>query len=224
MTLVELLLAMSLASILVLTLLGINSINFKAYRDIRSGWLCMQSLRSALAQIDADLAQCACLLPPDMKAAYQGGTLFISGVPATSSHRGLSVHHRVPPPYFSIVQDVSGSSITLDAVDIDQDGQDDYWANLGVITESGPHVITGSYSRGSRVLTLTSLARSSAGERAVPSVNYMVKEDGLYRNNQLLAEAVCSLEATVSPSKVTVTLKACCHGKEKILSYTHPLY
>ncbi|MFY9398847.1 MAG: hypothetical protein WAR22_10850, partial [Desulfomonilia bacterium] len=131
---------------------------------------------------------------------------------------------RVPPPYYSIIQNASGRSLTLDTVDIDQDGLDDYWANLGVLTESGPYTISGGYSRGNKVLALTSPARSAAGERAVPSVNYTVKEDGLYRNNQLIAEAVCSLEATVTPGEVTVTLKACCHGKETTLSYTHPLY
>ena len=165
-TLVELLLAMSLVSVLVLTLLGINSIILKTYKDTRSGWLCMQSLRSAIAQISADLAQCVCLLPPDMKAAYREGTLFISGVPMTSSHRGLCVHDRVPPPYYSIIQNASGRSLTLDTVDIDQDGLDAYWANLGVVTESG--LTSARYSRGNRVLALTSPARSAGASGRSP--------------------------------------------------------
>ncbi len=65
--------------------------------------------------------------------------------------------------------------------------------------------------------------RWNIGERAVPAVHYEVKEDGLYRNNQLLAEAIRSFESSMNDNDVTVVLKACSHGKEKILSYTYRL-
>jgi prepilin-type N-terminal cleavage/methylation domain-containing protein len=222
-TLVELLLSITIASILLLTLFSVYSLTSGMYRETRGSWYCMQSLRSAIIQLDADLKQCACLLPQDMKIACADNALFISGTPLTSSYSGITIHRKLPPPYFSTIRSLSGSIITLDAVDIDFDGAADYWADLGIITESGPCVISHGYSRGNTAIPLASVHLGNIGERAVPSIHYELKEDGLYRNNQLLAEAICSFETQMSGNDVILFLKACYHGEEKDISYTYRL-
>lgn len=222
-TLVELLLSITLASMLILTLYSIHSLAASTYRDAMAGWYCMQSLRSAIVRLDADLKQCACLLPQDMRVACQGNALFISGVPLTSSHSGIRVHASIPPPYFSAIRSLSGSSMTLDVLDIDSSGSYDYWADLGVITESGPCVISHGYSRGDAVLTLRAPAPGSIGERAVPAIHYELRADGLHRNGQLLAEALCAFAPCVDGTEVIIVMEACYHENRERISYTYHL-
>lgn len=222
-TLVELLLSITLASILILTLFSIHSLTASAYRDAMAGWYCMQSLRSAIIRLDADLKQCACLLPQDMRVACQGSALFIAGVPLTSSHSGIRVHASTPPPYYSIIRTLSGSSMTLDALDIDASGSYDYWADLGIITESGPCVISHGYSRGDAVITLKAPAPGSIGERAVPAIHYELRTDGLYRNGQLLAEAVCIFTPSLDGAEVSIVMEACYHENRERISHTYHL-
>ncbi len=222
-TLVELMLSITLASILILTLYSIHSLTASTYRDTMAGWYCMQSLRSAIVRLDADLKQCACLLPQDMRIACGEKALFISGVPVTSSHSGIHVHASIPPPYFSIILSLSGNSITLDDIDIDSSGSYDYWADLGIITESGPCVISRGYARGDPVLTLKEPPPGNLGERAVPAVHYELRADGLYRNGQLLAEAVCTFAPHVDGTEVVVVMEACYHEYRKGISYSYHL-
>lgn len=220
-TLVELMLSITIASILILTLFSIYTLIAGTYRETRGGWYCMQSLRSSILQIDSDLKQCACLLPQDMRVVCRENALFISGIPVTSSHSGIGINSKTPPPYFSTVQSLSGNVVTLDTADIDFDGTADYWADLGIITESGAYVIAHGYSRGSTAVPLTSIPSVYIRERVVPSVHYELKAGGLYRNNQLLAEAVCHFEARLEGDDVIVFVKACYDGEEKSLSYTY---
>ncbi len=222
-TLVELLLSIALASILILTLYSIHSLTASTYRDTMAGWYCMQSLRSAIVRLDADLKQCACLLPQDMRIACGENALFISGVPLTSSHSGIHVHASIAPPYFSTIRSLSGSSMTLDALDIDSNGSYDYWADLGIITERGPCVISHGYTRGDAVLTLKEPAPGNIGERAVPAVHYELRADGLYRNGQLLAEAVCAFAPHVDGSEVVIVMEACYHEYKKDIAYSYHL-
>ncbi|HPW68308.1 MAG: type II secretion system protein [Desulfomonilia bacterium] len=222
-TLVELLLSITLASILSLTLYSLYSLTASAYREAMAGWYCMQSLRSAIVQLDSDLKQCACLLPQDLKVACQESALFIAGVPLTSSHSGIRVHASIPPPYFSTIRSLSGSSMILDVLDIDASGSYDYWADLGVITESGPCVISHGYSRGDAVLTLKTPAPGSTGERTVPAIHYELKADGLYRNGQLLAEALCTFAPHLDGAEVAIVMEACYHENRERISYTYHL-
>jgi hypothetical protein len=184
----------------------------------------MQSIRCSVIQIDADLKQCACLLPQDLKVACTKGSLFISGACITSGYSGLELHRKSPPPYFSVIRAVSGSGMTLDAVDIDGNGTPDYRAGLGVITDSGPSVISNGYSRGSLTVTLSKPLSAKAGMRVVPSVHYELRGDGLYRNSQLLAESIRAFEARVSGCEVVIDLTASHNNQEKRLSYAYRIF
>jgi hypothetical protein len=107
----------------------------------------MQSLRGAFIQIDADVKQCALLLPQDLKVAWSGGSLFIAGAPVTSAYSGIGLDGSTAPPYCSVVRSSTSRSVELDSVDIDGNSAPDYWADLGIITDSGPSVISHNYSR-----------------------------------------------------------------------------
>ncbi len=222
-SLVELMISLTISTILILAVYSMYSLFTKGYLDSRDHWYCMQSLRNALIQIDSDLKQCAFLLPQDLKIASGKGSLFIAGAPVTSSYSGLNVHRKYPPPYFSIIQSSAAGTITLDSIDIDQDNTPDYWADLGIITDSGPYVISRGYSRGNAVIPLTAQPQVKAGDRSVPSVHYELKEDGLYRNAQLLAEAVTAFDAAITGKTVTILLTARHNGEEKRTSYRYEL-
>lgn len=222
-SLVELMISLTISTVLILAVYSMYSLYTKGYLDSRDNWYCMQSLRSSLVQLDSDLKQCAFLLPQDLKIASQKDSLFIAGAPVTSSYSGVSVHGKYPPPYFSIIQSSTAGSITLDTIDIDQDNTPDYRADLGIITDSGPYVISRGYSRGNAMVPLTLQPQVKAGDRSVPSVHYELKGDGLYRNAQLLAEAITGFDATITGKTVTILLTARHNGEEKRTSYRYEL-
>ena len=222
-SLVELMISLTISTILILTLYTMYSLFSKGYIDSRDSWYCMQSLRCALVQIDADLRQCACLMPQDLKVAAMKNSLFISGAPVTSSYSGIALHGKLSPPYFSVVRSLEGNRIILDSVDIDQNNVPDYWADLGNITDSGPYVISHGYSRGSPEIALTSLPKIKVGDRSVPSIHYELKEDGLYRNSQLLAEAIRAFDVSRSGDIVTISLTAGHNSEKKHISYAYEL-
>jgi prepilin-type N-terminal cleavage/methylation domain-containing protein len=223
-SLVELLIAMAAASILVLILYHTELLSVKTHSEMRDEWYCMQSLRSTALQLNEDLMQAACLLPQDLKIAVSGKELFIAGLPVTSLHRGLRPSSTTPPPYYSLIVSSSADGLVLDAVDIDSDGTADFWADLGMITDSGPCLISHRYSRGACSVPVNTSCTITPGSRAVPAVHYALKADGLYRNNQLLAEAIVSFEPQLSSPELTINLRARYHDKEKELSvpYTIP--
>jgi hypothetical protein len=223
MSLVELLLSLSLSTIVILVLGTMFALFTQSYRETRDGWYCMQSLRSACAQIDADVKQCALLLPQDLKVVCSGHALFVAGAPVTSGYPGLSLQEKTAPPYYSVAQEGAGSSIGLDSVDINGDSTPDYWADLGIITDSGAYVISHTYSRGSISLSLTSPHRIRTGDRSVPSNHYELKEDGLYRNAQPLAEAITAFDTRMAGKKLTIHLLASHNDEKRDISYTYHL-
>jgi hypothetical protein len=224
MSLVELLLSLTISTVVILVLCSMYALISKGYRESREGWYCMQSLRSAIVQIDADLKQCAFLLPQDLKVACDRGSLFIAGAPVTSVYPGISLHPKAAPPYYSVVRSCRGNTIGLDSVDVDQEGSPDYWADLGIITDSGPYVITHGYSRGMSSIPLQCAPKIQAGDRSVPSNHYELKEDGLYRNAQLLAEAIHAFDAHVTGNVLSIHLQASHNGEKKDISLTYHLH
>lgn len=222
-SLVELLVSLTISTILILAIYSVYSLVTKGYIDSRDSWYCMQSLRSSLIQIDSDLKQCAYLLPQDLKVACKKNSLFISGAPVSSSYSGLSLHSKISPPYFSVIRSSDTRNIELDTIDIDQNNTPDYCANLGIITDSGPYVISNGFKQKSAVIPLTSHPNVKKGDRSVPSVHYELKNDGLYRNAQLLAEGVRAFDAKVNGKSLILELKACHNGEAKSLSYTYEL-
>ncbi len=222
-SLVELMISLTISTIIILAVYSMYSLFSKGYLDSRDHWYCMQSLRNALIQIDSDLKQCAFLLPQDLKIAPREGSLFIAGAPVTSSYPGLNVHGKYPPPYYSVIQSSTDSGITLDTIDVDYNNTADYRADLGIITDSGPYVISHGYSEGNMLVSLTTPPTVKAGDRSVPSVHYELKKDGLYRNAQLLAEAITAFDSTVTGKTVTILLTARHNGEEKSTSYRYEL-
>ncbi|MGC9323986.1 MAG: PilW family protein [Desulfomonilia bacterium] len=222
-SLVELLLAITASSVLILALYSLNSVTEKSHREIRDSWYCTQSLRSAIVELNRDLIQCGYLLPEDLRVAFTPHNLFIAGPPRTSQHPGLHLSDSLAPPYFSIVRAVDTHSMTLDAIDIDHDTIPDYWADLGIITDSGPYVISHTYSRGDCVLRLTTEAEPGLDFRVVPAVHYELRPDGLYRNAQLLAEAIVGFEALLETGKLTVSMRASHNGIHKEITITQPI-
>lgn len=222
-SLVELLLSLTLSTMVILVLCTMYACFSKGYRETRDGWRCMQSLRSAFAQIDADVKQCALLLPQDLKVAWSGGALFIAGAPVTSGYSGVALQENAAPPYCSVVRECSGRVVELDSVDIDGNSTPDYWADLGIITDSGPCVISHGYSRGVTLISLASSPVIKAGDRAVPSNHYELKEDGLYRNSQLLAEDISAFDASIAGTRLTISLTAGHNDEKKDISYTYYL-
>ncbi|HNY64354.1 MAG TPA: hypothetical protein PKM41_02880 [Deltaproteobacteria bacterium] len=222
-SLVELMLSLTIGTFLILVLFSMYALISKGYRESRDEWYCMQSLRSAIAQIDADLKQCALLLPQDLKVACADGSLFIAGAPVTSGYPGISLHSENSPPYYSVVQGSRGTTISLDSLDVDSQGSPDYWADLGIISDSGAYVISHGYSRGTSPIPLKSTPRVQAGDRTVPSNHYELKEDGLYRNAQLLAEAIREFDARVTGNTLTIRLLASHNGEKKDISLSYHL-
>jgi hypothetical protein len=222
-SLLELLLSLFISTVIVLALYTMYALFSKSYRETRESWYCMQSLRSACAQIDADVRQCALLLPRDLMVACSRDSLFIAGSPVTSQYPGLTLHGKAAPPYFSVVKRAGGSFMELDTVDLNGDSAPDYWADLGVITDSGPGVISHDYSRGSPSLSLAVPLMVRAGDRSVPSNHYELRAGGLYRNSQLLAEAITAFNARFSGGELTVSLMAGHHGAKKDVTFTYRL-
>jgi prepilin-type N-terminal cleavage/methylation domain-containing protein len=218
-SLVELLVSMTIASVLILMLFSMNLLCAGTYTDVRDNWYCMQSLRNALVLLERDLAQCACLMPQDLKIALAENQLFIAGIPVTSKHSGLSLPQKYAPPLFSVVRSTNDRSIVLDTIDIDADTVADYWADLGIITDSGPYVISHSYSRGNNLVEITAEAATSTGDRIVPAIHYALRSDGLYRNAQLIAEAVNGFDMTMEEDILTIRLQAGYNHVQKQISY-----
>lgn len=218
-SLVEFLVSMTIASVLILALFSMNLLCAGTYTEVRDSWYCMQSLRNALVLLDRDLAQCACLMPPDLKIALLDRELFIAGVPVTSSHGGLSVPQNNAPPLYSLVRSTHGSSLVFDTVDIDTDSVADYWADLGIITDSGPYVISHTYSRGNTFVPITTEATAAVGDRIVPAIHYELRTDGLYRNAQLIAEAVNGFDTVMEENLLTIRLQAGYNHVCKQISY-----
>ena len=218
-SLVELLVSMTISSVLILALFSLNLLCAGTYTGVRDSWYCMQSLRNALLQLDTDLTQCACLMPQDLKIALAGSQLFIAGVPVTSKHSGLSLPLTNAPPLYSIVRSRGDRSIVLDTIDIDADTVPDYWADLGIITDSGPYVISHTYSRGNTLVKITQEAAVTSGDRIVPAIHYDLRSDGLYRNAQLIAEAITGFDITKEEHLLTIRLEAGYNHVQKQVSY-----
>lgn len=218
-TLVELMIALAIASILVLAVYRMHSISDNIARSSRESWYCMQALRTALLQLDQDLTQCAYLLPQDLKITAQANGLFIGGVPATADHAGLQLNTLIPPPYYAVMIAHEGSGIRLDTVDIDNDQVPDYWADLGLITDAGAYVIAHTYTRGNTFIPLKTAPPTVNGARVVPAVHYELRGDGLYRDGQILAEGIDAFEAHREGRDVAVYLRAHNHGTVREIQY-----
>lgn len=218
-TLVELMVAMAIASIVVLAAYGLHTIGEGVARTARESWRCMQSLRAAVLQLDQDLMQCAYLLPQDLKIAVQGGSLFISGLPATAGHTSLRLNHGDPPPYYAVIRAQDGARIRLDTVDIDGDHDPDFWADLGVITDVGAYVIAHAYVRGTPDIPLEGTPVAASGARAVPAVYYELRDDGLYRDGQILAEGIDGFDARLEGHALAIYLRATSNGTARDIHY-----
>jgi hypothetical protein len=221
--LVELLLALACSSILFLALYQFYQVSAVTHQEMREAWYCMQSLRQASIQLNSDLVQCALLLPQDLKIAVQGSELFIAGVPVTSENPGINISLTNPAPYYALINSSAEGDAILDTVDIDNDGHADFWAGLGLLTESGPCVVGHNYKRGKNTIPLTCAKMPVQGDRAVPAIHYELKGDGLYRNSELLAEAVVLFHPTISGNDLTIHMRSRYHGTEKELSLSSPI-
>ena len=220
--LVELLIALACSSILFLGLYQFYQVSSLTHKETREAWYCMQSLRQASIRLNADLVQCALLLPQDLKIAVEAGGLFVAGVPVTTENPGISISSTNPAPYYALINSSVQGRALLDTVDIDNDGHADFWSGLGILTESGPCVVSQNYSRGNKSIPVTCAIMPVQGDRAVPAVHYELKGDGLYRNNQLLAEAVVLFRPTFSGNDLTIHMRSRYHGTEKELSLSYP--
>lgn len=218
-TLIELVIAMAIASILVLAAYSMHSIGEGISRTARDSWYCMQALRAAFLQLDQDLMQCAYLLPQDLKIAVQANRLFIGGLPVTADHPGVQINAVIPPPYYAIILGQEGSGIRLDTVDIDADHNPDFWADLGVLTDAGAYVIAHTYTRGNTFIPLKGDPVGVNGARAVPAVYYELQRDGLYRDGQILAEGIDAFEAHRDGTDVTIYLRATNNGTVREMHY-----
>ena len=221
--LVELLIALACSSILFLALYQFYQVSAVTHQEMREAWYCMQSLRQASIRLNADLVQCALLLPQDLKIAVDGSGLFIAGAPVTSENPGISISLTNPAPYYALINSLAEGDVILDTVDIDNDGHADFWAGLGLLTESGPCVVGPKYKRGNNRVPLTCAIMPAQGNRAVPAIHYELRGDGLYRNNQLLAEAVVLFHPTISGNDLTIHMRSRYHGTEKELSLSTPI-
>lgn len=218
-SLVEFLVSMTIASILMLVLLSMNILSAGTYTETRDNWYCMQSLRNALLTLDTDLRQCACLMPQDLNIARQKDHLFIAGVPVTSTHSALKLPQKHPPPLYSVVLSSYDHTLVLDTVDIDSDSVPDYWADLGIISDSGPCVISHAYSRGNTAVRITAETPAATGDRIVPAIHYELRSDGLYRNAQLIAEAVSAFDMSMAEDILTIRIQAGHNSVVRQISY-----
>lgn len=222
-TLVELMVSMAIAALLMLAVYGMHAMGQNVSRMIRDGWYCMQSLRAAILQLDHDLLQCAYLLPRDMKVAIGDSQLFIAGAPTTAEYSGLSLALGEPPPYYAMVVTQTSSVIGLDSVDLDGDHAPDFRADLGLITDKGAYVIGHAYVRGNMFLPVKGIPDGITGSRAVPAVYYALKDDGLYRNGQLLAERIVRFEASWDGLILNIYLRSTCNGIAREIHYRYPI-
>lgn len=222
-TLVELMISMAIAAVLVLAAYGMHAMGQDVSRTIRDGWYCMQSLRAAILQLDQDLLQCAHLLPQDMKVVIGVSQLFIAGAPPTADYSGLSLAKGDPPPYYAVVVTQTPSAVGLDTVDLDTDHVPDFRADLGLITDNGAYVIAHAYVRGNMLVPVQGLPAGMLGSRAVPAVYYALKNDGLYRNGQILAERIVRFEARRDGSVLSIHLRSICNGTAREIHYRYPI-
>jgi len=222
-TLIELLISLAISSILILGLYSINLVSAKTSTQTKEDSFCMASIRNSALKLNLDLMQCAYLMPRDMKISTEKNQLFIAGLPYTSRHSGLKLNTDMSPPYLSIIVKSEGSYLGLDTIDIDNNSIPDFWADLGIITDSGPYVISHQYSRGNPTLLLTSKVAAGIGERVIPAIHYELKSDGLYRNGQLLAEAITGFDAKTNPEGLEIYLKASLRGTIKEIFYEYRL-
>lgn len=220
-SLVEILMALACSSILFLMLYQFYHVTSVTHSAMRADWYCMQSLRQASIQLNADMTQCAYLLPQDLKVATEERRFFIAGAPITSGNPGLCITRMNPPPYCALINSSSPSWVVLDTVDIDNDGHADFWAGLGMLTDDGPCLIRQTYSRGDTSIPVRCGRMPSSGARAVPAICYELKTDGLYRNNELLAEAVVFFSPEISGNDVKIDMRSRYHGNEKELTLSY---
>jgi len=220
-SLVELMVAMTAASLLILALYRMDLLVVKVHTEMKDEWYCMQSLQAAAFQLNEDLTQAGCLLPTDLLFAADGNDLFIAGIPVTSLNPGVQPSPTSPPPYYSLVISLRPGTVTVDTVDIDGNGKEDFWADLGMISDRGPGIISHDYTRGSLTIPISAARILQPGIRMVPAIHYTLKPDGLYRNGQLLAEAVSYFEPKLEPHELTILLRSRYHGKEKELLLPH---
>jgi hypothetical protein len=222
MSLIEFMIGLLLGSLIMLSVTSIYIAVGWAYGSQRSEWLCMQSLRTAMLILDRDIEECAYLLPQDLKISCSSNRLFIAGLPVTTGHEGLIVNSLYTPPYFSVVSSKYGDSIVLDTLDIDADNKPDYKAGYGIISDSGAFEIMQYYSNGNVKLPLKD-GSPKAGDRTVPAVVYLMKEDGLYRNGQLVSENITGFSAIQSGSDLNIKMRAKRNETTKELSYNYNL-
>lgn len=223
MSLVELMVALACASLVTIGLYHLYLVSSTFYKAARDTWSCMQSLRAASLELHTDLAQAACLMPRSLAFRVTSNGLFIAGIPVTSQHPGIQVHPVKAPPYYAVIAETGGAALTLDTVDIDSDGRPDFWAFLGVITDTSAGVVSGSYRRGSLRVPIGHPADVRAGERIVPAVHYELKPDGLYRNSQLLAEAITRFEPRTLGGDLSIFLEAASHEVSKHVHFRFPV-
>lgn len=222
-SLVELVVALACSSVLVLALYHVHRVSASSHHEMRDAWHCMQSIRQATLQLNSDMTQAACLLPQDMGIRVEGSDLYIAGIPVTSQHPGIALSTRMPPPYYAVVLSSGAFGFTLDTTDIDGDARDDFWADLGVITDRGPCTISHGYTRGNVTLSISAGLAPLPGDRVVPAVHYGLEADGLYRNGQLLAEAVVLFDPAVSGRELTIRMRSRYHGSTKDILLSYPV-
>jgi hypothetical protein len=222
MTLIEFMIGLLLGSLIILSVSSIYIAVGWAYGSQRSDWLCMQSLRTAMLMLNRDIEECAYLLPQDLKVFCADGMLFISGFPASSDNKGLTFNALYTPPYFSVVSSRYGDSIVMDTLDIDADGKPDYKADYGIISDSGAYEIMHNYSKGNVPVPLKGGA-PKAGDRTVPAIVYQMKEDGLYRNGQLVSENITGFSALRSGHELSIKMRATRNETTKEISYNYNL-
>jgi hypothetical protein len=207
MSLIEFMIGLLLGSLIMLSVTSIYIAVGWAYGSQRSEWLCMQSLRTTALVLNRDIEECSYLLPQDLKVSCSLSRLFIAGLPVTADHEGLIINSLYTPPYFSVVSSKHGDSIVLDTLDIDADNKSDYKAGYGIISDSGAFEIIQHYSKGSMPVPLKD-GSPNEGDRAVPAVMYLIKEDGLYRNGQLVSENITGFSPTLSGSELNIKMRA----------------
>jgi len=222
-TLVELMISMTIAALLVLAVYGMHAMGQEVSRTIRDGWYCMQSLRTAILQLDQDLLQCAHLLPQDLKVVIGDSQLFIAGSPPTADYSGLSLVSGDPPPYYAVVVAQTSSTLLLDTIDLDADHVPDFRADLGLITDTGAYVIAHSYVRGNPSIPVHGAPSGMIGNRIVPAIHYALKVDGLYRNGQLLAERITRFDVRRKGCVLLIYLRASCNGATREINYRYPI-
>jgi hypothetical protein len=222
MTLIEFMIGLLLGSLIMLSVSSIYIAVGWSYGSQRADWLCMQSLRTAMLMLNRDIEECAYLLPQDLKVSCSSNRLFIAGLPVTTDHEGLRVNSLYTPPYFSVVSSKYGDSIVMDTLDIDDDNKPDYKAGYGIISDSGAFEIMQYYSKGNVTVPLKGGA-PNAGDRTVPAVVYQMRQDGLYRNGQLVSENITGFSAIQSGSELNIKMRAKRNETTREINYNYNL-